>query len=112
MDGRRYIDGQVSSPLPEIAARRPGADIVIAVDATYSPQNAEISNAPDVLFQSFMIASQRLKEHELSLADHVIRPKIETADQLGLKDLERLIKPGERAALDKRSDIRQSTNRP
>lgn len=96
--GRLYMDGQVSSPVPVTAARTLGADIVIAVDATFPPDHAEISNTVDVLFQSITIATQRIKDYELGLASIVIRPDIKTSGQLSLSDREMLMAEGERAA--------------
>lgn len=109
--GKLYIDGQVSSPLPVAAARSLGADIVIAVDATYPSQHANISSLPDVMFQSFMIACQRIKESELLSADLVIQPKIETTGQLGFKDRDWLITAGESATQEVSGDLRRLTTR-
>jgi NTE family protein len=100
INGRRYIDGQVSSPLPVLAARALGADIVIAVDVTYPPEHAVITALPDVVFQAFMIASQRMVKTELQGADLVIRPRIPPSNQLWMEDRERLIDVGRSAALE------------
>jgi NTE family protein len=110
INGRHYIDGQISSPLPVMAARSLGADIVIAVDATYPPQHAVISNLPDVLFQSFMIASQRIKDVELQSADLVIRLNVQTTGQFGFKDREWLITAGEAAARELSSELQRLTS--
>jgi len=103
--GRLYVDGQVSSPLPVTAARSLGADIVIAVDATYPPDHADVTNALGVLFQSFMIAGSRIKESELAAADIVIRPDFKTSGQLGFGDRDWLIASGETAARALRHDL-------
>ena len=100
ISGRRYIDGQVSSPLPVMAARALGADIVIAVDVTYPPEDAAITTLPDVVFQAFMIASQRLVKTELQGADLVIRPRIPSSNQLGMEDRKKLIEAGRAATLE------------
>lgn len=81
--GRLYVDGQVSSPLPVLAARSLGAEIIIAVDATYPPDHADVTNTAGVLFQSFMIAGNRIKDTEVAAADIVIRPEIKTTGQRG-----------------------------
>jgi len=107
IDGRRYIDGQVSSPLPVMAARTLGADIVIAVDVTYPPEQAAISNLPDVVFQAFMIASQRLVKTELQGADLVIRPRIPASNQLGMGDRSALIAAGRAATVELATKLRQ-----
>ena len=82
ISGRRYIDGQVSSPLPVMAARALGADVVIAVDVTHPPKDAAIHTMPDVVFQAFMSASQRLAKAELQGADMVIWPLIPASNRL------------------------------
>ncbi len=112
INGRRYIDGGVSSPLPVRAARELGADVVIAVDATYPPEQADITNLTDVLFQSFLIAGQRLKENESASADLVIRPKVENTGQLGYEHREWLISSGERAARLLSSELQRLTAHP
>ena len=98
VNGRLYVDGQVSSPVPVTVARRLGADIVIAVDVTFPSDHADIANTASVLFQSFTIATQRIKDHELGQATVVIRPDIKTSGQLGLSDRDWLIDAGDKAA--------------
>ncbi len=98
IDDALVADGQITSPVPVTIARALGARLVIAVDATFPPEHAELSNTLSVLFQSFTIATQRIKEHELELANLVIRPRIKTSGQLGFNDREWLIRAGEEAA--------------
>lgn len=109
--GRLYVDGQVSSPVPVVAARSLGADIVIAVDATYPPDHADVTNALGVLFQSFMIAGDRIKNREVAAADIVIRPEIKTTGQLGFEDRDWLVVSGEVAARSLRHDLLRLTKR-
>jgi NTE family protein len=96
--GRLYVDGQVSSPVPVAMARMLGATTVIAVDATFPPEQAVISNTGSVLFQALTIATQRIKDHELSQASLVIRPEIQSPSQLGVEDRIWIIAAGEKAA--------------
>lgn len=98
IEGRLYVDGQVSSPVPVTVAHRLGARIVIAVDATFPAEQAEISSTVGVLFQSFTIATQRIAGAELTLATLVIRPEIMSRGQLGLSDREWIMAAGEKAA--------------
>ena len=84
-----------------------GAEIVIAVDATFPPDQAEITNFASVLFQSFTVATQCIKEYELSQAKTVIRPEIRSSAQLGLADHERVMAAGERAACGSPPELRQ-----
>ena len=96
--GKLYVDGQVSSPVPVAMARMLGATTVIAVDATFPPEQAVISNTSSVLFQSFTIATQRIKDQELENATLVIRPEINSPLQLGFDDRSWIIATGEKAA--------------
>lgn len=96
--GRLYVDGQVSSPVPVAIARMLGATTVIAVDATFPPEQSVISNTSGVLFQSFTIATQRIKDQELESATLVIRPEINSPLQLGFDDRNWIIAAGEKAA--------------
>lgn len=98
--GRLYVDGQVSSPVPVAMARMLGASTVIAVDATFPPEQSVISNTSSVLFQSFTIATQRIKDQELEQATLVIRPNIQASVQLGFEDRTWIIAAGEKAARD------------
>jgi NTE family protein len=98
--GRLYVDGQVSSPVPVAMARMLGATTVIAVDATFPPEQSDISNTSSVLFQSFTIATQRIKDQELEQATLVIRPNIRASVQLGFEDRACIIAAGEKAARD------------
>lgn len=98
IDGRLYVDGQVSSPVPVSVAYALGADVVIAVDATFPPEHADIGNAASVIFQSFTIATQRIKDSELKMATVVIVPNIKASGQLTLEDRDWIMGEGERAA--------------
>lgn len=107
ISGRLYADGQISSPVPVGAARRLGARKVIAVDVTYPPEDASISSAIRVLFQTFIISVDRLKKFELAHADLVISPELpRTSGQMSFGDRDRLIAAGERAALQALGKIR------
>lgn len=109
--GRLYVDGQVSSPLPVLAAHALGADVVIAVDTTYPADHADVTTTAGVLFQSFMIAGNRIKDTEVAAADIVIRPDIKTAGQLGFEDRDWVIASGETAARALKHDLLKLTKR-
>ena len=109
--GRLYVDGQVSSPLPVLAARALGADVVIAVDTTYPPDHADVTTTAGVLFQSFMIAGNRIKDAEVAAADMVLRPEIKTSGQLGFEDRDWVIASGETAARARKDELLRLTKR-
>ena len=98
--GWLYADGGLSSPLPVATARRLGARLVIAVDVVYPPADSPPPlTALDVMFQTFLVQTYRLKEHEVAQADLVIAPPIPvTGGQYGFKDRDMLIAAGEAAA--------------
>lgn len=100
INGRLYADGGLSSPLPVATARRLGARTVIAVDVVYPPADSPPpSTALDVMFQTFLVQTYRLKEHEVAQADLVIAPPIPvTGSQYGFKHRDMLIAAGEAAA--------------
>ena len=97
--GRLHADGGLASPLPVAIARQLGARKVVAIDVIYPPtDSAPLSSSVDVLFQSFLVQTFRLKETERPLADLVIAPAMHTTGQFGFKDREQLISAGEAAA--------------
>ena len=92
----RYVDGQLTCPVPVAAARALGAEIVIAVDVTYPSSHAEMRTPFSVMLQAFAIGAQQIKEAELMLADVVIHPDMEPVGQLTFADRADLIRLGER----------------
>ena len=97
INGKRYGDGQMTSPLAVNAARSLGAKIVIAVDVVYPPDNSALYSPISVLFQAFTVAVHQLKENEMLAADLVIKPDIKkSSDQLNFDDADWLIASGEK----------------
>ncbi|WP_022955382.1 patatin-like phospholipase family protein [Perlucidibaca piscinae] len=97
INGVRYVDGGLVSPVPVNTAREMGADIIIAVDISARP-SAGRSGLLGTLDQTLNIMSLQALTRELAEAEVVIRPDV--ADQ-GIADLEarhRSILAGERAA--------------
>ncbi len=96
---RTYVDGGIASPVPISAARRLGAKIVIGVNVSFVPAEAQLRNVVDVVMQAFSIATNQLVERELTLADVAITPKIPKLDDMNLKNHPVFIAAGERATL-------------
>ena len=110
--GRRYADGQITSPVPVHAARQLGGRTVIAVDVVYPPEDSLLTNPLRVLAQAFLISTYRLREVQLRDADVVIAPGIErTSGQFGSSAREKLIEAGERAAREALPRIREAIER-
>jgi len=74
--GREYVDGGLVAPVPVPFARQMGADLVIAVDISVSPDGQATGDALKMLLQTFAIMGRSLNEHLLRDADIVIRPKL------------------------------------
>ena len=79
IQGREFVDGGLTSPVPVRAARKLGADIVIAVDISAKPQFAEPNGSLAILLQTFTIMGQSISQFELNEADIVLRPNIRSS---------------------------------
>lgn len=104
--GHLYVDGNLSAPLPVEAARRLGARRVIAVDVTFPPEQADLSDPFDALYQAFSILTRKLALEERSRADLMIEPKLPEHHDMFRATLKTLIESGERAAHEALPDLR------
>jgi len=96
--GRMYVDGGVASPVAVDAARKLGADVVIAVDVSADMEGSAPDSTVETLLQSVSIMYARLASIQLSRADVVIRPKV---GHIGASDFSKkheAILEGEKAA--------------
>ncbi|WP_275272355.1 patatin-like phospholipase family protein [Limnobacter sp. P1] len=98
IQGRMYIDGQASSPLPILPAQQLSNLPIVAVDVVYPPALAEVKTLSDLLFQTFLISSFRIKELEMPQAEVLISPQLNNVGQLGLRDLDWVYQSGYRIA--------------
>lgn len=76
IDGRIYVDGGVVSPVPVEAARRLGADVVIAVDISSGISKRAPESTIETILQSVDIMHSRISGAQLAKADVVIRPAV------------------------------------
>ncbi|MDR3414399.1 MAG: patatin-like phospholipase family protein [Formivibrio sp.] len=107
INGKRYVDGGIVSPVPVDAAHELGADFVIAVDISRKASDSEAKNLFGIVNQSIAIMGQKLGEQELARADVVIRPKV---GKIGATDFDQknvAILEGEKALLAALPEIRQ-----
>ncbi|PKN33303.1 MAG: hypothetical protein CVU61_13875 [Deltaproteobacteria bacterium HGW-Deltaproteobacteria-19] len=92
-------DGGITSLVPIRAARKAGADVVIAVvvdrEVLESPQ---FETAQDVFYRAGEITSDRLQLEELRDADVVIRPDVGDLHWMDFSRARDLIRVGEEAA--------------
>jgi len=96
---RMYVDGSVVSPVAVDAAKRLGADVVIAIDISSELATAKPSGTIETILQSINIMSSKISVMQLSRADVVIRPAV---GQIGSADFTKkheAILEGEKAAL-------------
>lgn len=99
IEGREYVDGGLTYPIPVEVARSMGADIVIAVDISARPRFTKVSGSLDLLLQTFSIMGQRIGQVELAGADVVIRPQTGTIGAADFDQKHLAIMEGEQAAL-------------
>jgi NTE family protein len=95
---RTYVDGGVVSPVAVDAARRLGADVVIAVDISSETGGPPPESTVETLLQSVGIMYARLASIQLSRADVVIRPKVGHIGSSDFSKRHEAILEGEKAA--------------
>ena len=97
--GRRYVDGGLSQPVPVSAAKKQGANFIIAVDISARPVKNVNKSFFSYLDQTFNVMSIPLLQHELGQANVVIKPKVlEMGSIGGFDQKQRAIQLGEEAA--------------
>jgi NTE family protein len=73
---RTYVDGGVVNPVAVDAARRLGANVVIAVDISGEVSGSIPETTLDTIFQSVNVMYAKIAADQLSRADVVIHPKV------------------------------------
>ena len=73
IDGRNLIDGGLTEPVPVIAVREMGADIVIGVDVAFRPNEEQFQGLSGVAFQTMHIMANALIKEQITRADVAIR---------------------------------------
>ena len=97
--GGRYVDGGLSQPVPVSAAKKQGANFIIAVDISARPVKNVNKSFFSYLDQTFNVMSIPLLQHELGQANVVIKPKVlEMGSIGGFDQKQRAIQLGEEAA--------------
>ncbi len=93
-----YVDGGLTQPVPVSAAKRMGADIVIAIDISAKPKSG-VSGLLETLDQSINIMSQVALNSELKKANIVIKPNLERLSSVSFDSKHQAILEGEKAAI-------------
>lgn len=105
INGKEYMDGALTSPVPVKLARAMGADIVIAVDVSWFAQ-ARVSGAA-AIDRNRRSDRYALLVEELDAADIVITPETVRTRMLDFDHRERNIIAGENAGRDAVPRIRE-----
>lgn len=99
ISGRDYVDGGLVSPVPVRAARRMGAELVIAVDISTPPDGNLSGGTLEILLQTFSIMGKSINAYELKDADVVIRPNLSGISSADFSARKRSIEAGRQAML-------------
>ncbi len=97
---RTYVDGGVVSPVPVEAARRMGADVVIAVDISAAVDGAAPKGAVETILKSVDIMYAKIAAVQIKGADIVIRPRVGTIGSSDFSKRHEAVLEGERAAVE------------
>jgi NTE family protein len=111
LGGQMFVDGGVVSPLAIEAARKQGADVIIAVDISSDLDSAQPESTMATILQSVNIMYAKISAMQLPRADIVIRPKV---GYIGSSDFDKrheAILEGEKAANEALPKIRELLSR-
>ena len=101
INGREYVDGGLVSPVPVRFARQMGADVVIAVDISNSPEANPADGTLQILLQTFAIMGKSINQYELAGADVVVvRPSLVGLKSADFSSRQRAIEAGRAAMLE------------
>lgn len=97
--GRDYVDGGLVSPVPVRYARQMGADVVLAVDISSTPESNKATGMLQVLLQTFTIMGKSINEFELREAEVVVKPPLDGVGSASFGERQRSIQAGRKAML-------------
>ncbi len=101
------MDGGVVSPVAVDAARKAGADVVIAVDISAGVAGTLPQGMLETILQSIDIMYAKISAAQLRNADVVIRPRVNHINSSDFERRHEAILEGEKAATDAMPQIRQ-----
>jgi NTE family protein len=96
---REYVDGGLVSPIPVRYARQMGAEVVIAVDISATPESNPALGTLDILLQTFAIMSRSINTLELREADVAVRPALAGVSSADFASKRRSVEAGRAAML-------------
>ena len=97
ISGHEYVDGGLVSPVPVRAARKMGAELVIAVDISSAPEGNLADGNLEILLQTFSIMGKSINTFELRDADVVVRPALNGVSSSDFSARKRSIEAGRKA---------------
>lgn len=106
---KMYVDGGVVSPVAVDAARKYGADIVIAVDIASDRDTRAPEGTIATILQSVNVMYSKLSAIQTARADIVIRPKVGYIGSAEFEKRHEAIMEGEKAALALLPEIQKVT---
>lgn len=111
IDDKKYVDGGLVSPVPAFAAKKLGADFVIAIDISARPNIGASDSLAASLNQTIAIMGQGLRREELAKhADFVFHPPIDGVSSGDFTARNSLIVISERALLAKITELKEKIN--
>jgi NTE family protein len=96
---REYVDGGLVSPVPVRYARQMGAEVVIAVDISATPESNPALSTMDIMLQTFAIMSLSINSFELREADVAVRPALAGVSSADFASKRKSIEAGRAAML-------------
>ncbi|MEK7742259.1 MAG: patatin-like phospholipase family protein [Nitrospirota bacterium] len=111
ISGKVYVDGGVVSPVAVDAAKRLGADIVIAVDIASDIDSSQPEGTIETILQSITIMYSKLAAIQLSKADVVIKPKVGYISSGDFSKRHEAVLEGEKAAIEALPKIQEIVNK-
>ena len=96
---REYVDGGLVSPVPVRAARKMGAEVIIAVDISTPPEASSANGTLEILLQTFTIMGKSISTIELKDADVLVRPSLQGVSSADFGARKRSIEAGRQAML-------------
>jgi NTE family protein len=96
---REYVDGGLVSPVPVRYARQMGAELVIAVDISATPESNPAQGTLEILLQTFAIMGRSINVFELKEADVSLHPALAGVSSADFASKRRSIEAGRAAML-------------
>ena len=99
INNRDYVDGGLVAPVPVRYAREMGAEVVLAIDISTTPEGSQAESMLQILLQTFNIMGKSIKALELKDADVVVRPSLGGVSSADFNARLRAIEAGRAAML-------------